>query len=258
MIIPGVFGHVFVQLGEIKSALFVTHGDSLLVCTSQLLRVPWVDNDAAVKTLGSTCKLRQYQNAMALLLCRDVLVGDQVHSVAGRRYDASIGDGVERNELIKVDGLVEEVDGHEFNRAKLAVDPADKLVHYRPQILILLDILPARHSDLYQNDLANPLWVVTEEDLQRVQLLRHALDIVQAIDTNHKLDALELLLQHRNALLDLLLLQTLLELLRINTDRESTACNNLALELDSVGCRSKSPISISRMYILSLLSIHSQ
>jgi hypothetical protein len=45
---------------------------------------------------------------------------------------------------------------------------------------------------LDEHDLANPFRVLGEEDLQGVQFLRDALDVVQAIDADDELYALEL------------------------------------------------------------------
>lgn len=102
---------------EIESALFITHCDGFLVGTGQLLRVPWVDNDTAVQALGSASKLREDQDTVALLLSSNVLVGDEVHAITSRRNDASIRDGIEGDELIEVDRLVEEVNRLELDRA---------------------------------------------------------------------------------------------------------------------------------------------
>ena len=69
-----------------------------------------------------------------------------------------------------------------------------------------------------------------------MKLLGDTLDVIKTIDTNNQLDALELLLECLDTLCDLGLLEPLLELLGINTDRECTDGDDLALELDCVGC----------------------
>lgn len=244
--IPGVFGNVFVELGKVQRTLFVTHGDSLLVGTGQLFRVPRVDDNTTIQTLGSTSELREDENTVSLLLGCNVLVCDEVHPVTGRRDNAGIRHGVECDKLVKVDGLVEEMNWLELNSAEFPVDATDQLVYHSPQVLILFDILSTWHSHLHQNDLTYPLWVITEEDLQRMELLGHALDVVQAVDTDHELDTLELLLKHSNTLLHLFLLESLLELLGVNANWERAAGNNLALEFNSIRRRCKSPIFISQ------------
>lgn len=117
---------------------------------------------------------------------------------------------------------------------EFAIDPAHEFVHHGPQILIFLHVLPARHRDLDQDNLTNPLWVVAEEHLEGMQLLRDTLDIVQTVNADHELYALEFLLQHGDAFLDLFFLEALLELLRVDADRECAAGNILPLKLDSV------------------------
>lgn len=51
--------------------------------------------------------------------------------------------------------------------------------------------------------------MLCEEELESVELLRHALDIVESVDTNNNLDAVEALLEHSDALLDGLFLKVL-------------------------------------------------
>lgn len=82
--------------------------------------------------------------------------------------------------------------------------------------------------------------MVREEDLKGVQLLRHTLDIIEAVYTYHELYALEFLLQHCDSLLDFFLFEALLELLRVDANGEGPAGNNFALELNSIGRRGQS------------------
>ena len=118
---------------------------------------------------------------------------------------------------------------------ELAVNSANEFVDHGSQVLVLFDILSTRHSDLNQDDLANPLGVLGEENLKSVQLLRNALDVIQTIHTDDELHALELALKGSNALLNLGLFQTILKLFWVNADGESTDSDNLALELNAVG-----------------------
>lgn len=87
-----------------------------------------------------------------------------------------------------------------------------------------------------QHDLANPFRMFCQEDFKRVQLLRNTLDVVKTVNTDDQLDTLELLLKCLDAFHDLGLLETFLELLRIDTDRECTNSDDLALKFDCVGC----------------------
>lgn len=77
---------------------------------------------------------------------------------------------------------------------ELSIDPTHQFVHHSPQILVLLNILSTGNGNLYKYDLPNPFWVVTEEYLESVQLLGHALDVIKTVDADHQLHALELLL----------------------------------------------------------------
>lgn len=57
--------------------------------------------------------------------------------------------------------------------------------------------------------LADPLRVLGQEQLERMQLLRHALDVVQPVDAHDDLDAAEPVLELLDPLLNALLLQVL-------------------------------------------------
>jgi len=68
-----------------------------------------------------------------------------------------------------------------------------------------------------------------------VELLRNTLDVIETVNTDNQLDTLELLLECLDTLGNLRLLEAFFELLWINTDRECTDSDDLALELDCVG-----------------------
>lgn len=138
-----------------------------------------------------------------------------------------------------------EVDGHELDGAELAVDASNELVHDSTQVLVLFDILARGNGDLHKDDLADPFRVLSQEDLKSVQFLRHTLDVVQAIDTDDEFDALEFLFEGGDALLNLGLLQTLVELLWVNTNWECADSNDLALEFDTVRCCRKATVRVS-------------
>ena len=117
---------------------------------------------------------------------------------------------------------------------KLAIDTADELVDDSAQILILLNVLTTRHGDLHKHHLANLVRVFVQKDLEGVQLLRHALDVVEPVHADDQLHALKLALELGNALLHLGLLQALVELLRVDADGKRADADHLALELDPV------------------------
>jgi hypothetical protein len=184
---------------------------------------------------------------------------DEVHPVARRRDEADVRDGVERAQLVERQALVHKVDGHEVDGAEPAVDAADELVDGAPQVLVLLDVLPRGHRELDEHDLADPLGVLREEELERVQLLRDALDVVEPVDADDDLDALEAALERREAVLDDLLLQVLRgesasglgprartrggqaahgdEALGVDADGEGADVRESPFELDAVGHR---------------------
>lgn len=127
-----------------------------------------------------------------------------------------------------------EVDRHPVDGSESAVDATDKLIDGRAEVLVLLDVLPRRNGDLDKDDLSDPLGVLLEEDLHGVELLRDTLDVVETVDTDDELDALEATAEGRDALLNFLLLEGLVELARLDTDRERADRGVAADELDAV------------------------
>ena len=60
------------------------------------------------------------------------------------------------------------MDRHEFDRPKLAIDPANKLINDGAKILVFFDVLSAGYGDLHENYFANPFRVLREEDFESV------------------------------------------------------------------------------------------
>lgn len=92
--------------------------------------------------------------------------------------------------------------GHELDCPETSIDTTDKLVDSCAQILVLLYVLSGGNSKLSKDDLPNPLWVLGEEELECVELLGNALDIVEAINTDNDLDSVETVLEGCNTLLN--------------------------------------------------------
>ena len=132
---------------------------------------------------------------------------------------------------------MEEVNGHELNRAKSSIDSANQLVDHSTQVLVLFHILPRGNSDLNQNNLADPLGVLRQEHFKGVKFLGDALDIIQTIDTNHKFDTLELPAESSNTLLHLGPLESLDELVGVDSDGEGAHGHEATIPVNAVRSR---------------------
>lgn len=102
-----------------------------------------------------------------------------------------------------------EVNRHELDRPEPTVDPPNELVDRRAKVLVLFDILARGNGDLDENDLADPLGMIVEEDLESVKLLRDSLDVVKAVDADDDLDSFEATAKSGDALNDAVLLEAL-------------------------------------------------
>ena len=113
------------------------------------------------------------------------------------------------------------MDGHEFDSAKTTVDATDEFIDGGPEVLVLLDVLPRRHRELYEDDLADPFRMLGEEEFESMKFLWDTFDIVQAIDADNDLDAAKALLQLRYALFDGLFLEILRACVSLSYFRQS-------------------------------------
>jgi len=77
----------------------------------------------------------------------------QVHTIASTRDKADIARRIQGSELIKRQTLVHVMDRCVLHGAEAAIDPSNEFVDYRPEVLVLFDILPGRHCQLHQYDL---------------------------------------------------------------------------------------------------------
>ena len=102
-----------------------------------------------------------------------------------------------------------EVYRHELDSSETSIYTTDELIDSCAQVLILLDVLSGRDSKLRKDNFPDPLWVLSEEELECVELLGNALDIIKAVDADDDLDAVEALLEGSDTLLNGLFLQVL-------------------------------------------------
>lgn len=89
----------------------------------------------------------------------------------------------------------------------LSVDLPGYSTQFCLEILIFLYVLAAWDGDLNENNLVLQLWVVIEENVESLELLREAFDVVQSVDADNYLDTFVVFFQASNTLLDIRLLQ---------------------------------------------------
>ena len=161
----------------------------------EVFRIPWINNESAIERLCRAGEFRENHYAMSLALRGDVFVRDKIHAIPSTRYETGIRDGVEGGEFFETDGLVEEVNGHEFNGAKAAIDATDKFVDDSSQVLVFFDILARGDRDLDEYYFTDPFGVFGEEDFKGVQFLRDAFDIVESVDSDDEFDTFKFALE---------------------------------------------------------------
>lgn len=102
----------------------------------------------------------------------------------------------------------------------LSINLPGDCAQLRLQLLVLLDVLAARHGHLHEDNLFPQLRVVVQEHVEPLQLLREPLDVVQSVDPDDHLLALVPLLEVFDAAPHLGLLESVAEFLRIDADNK--------------------------------------
>lgn len=110
-----------------------------------------------------------------------------------------------------------------ISRTEFAINLANSTADLRFQLLVLLDILSTRHSNLDENHLSNPIRIVAEKLLESVELLDKALDVIEPVNAEDDLDVLISLPQFVYPRLDFWLAECFVELLWIDSNHESVS-----------------------------------
>ena len=166
-------------------------------------------------------ELRQDEHAVPLRLARDEFEGDQVRPIAQRGDEHDVRAEVQRAQLLERHRLVEIMDRHVLERAERPVDARDELMHVGAKLLESSDLGARRNGDLKQDDLAAPLRVLLQEELERLEFVRDALDVIEPVDSEEHLLAVEPPLQIDDLILHRRLLKARLEAVWIDADGES-------------------------------------
>jgi len=81
--VPSILIDVLGQFLVVDSSLLVAHGHGVMDSIRKLFSVPWVHNQAAVQALGRARELGKDHATVTFLLASNILIGDQIHTVAG-------------------------------------------------------------------------------------------------------------------------------------------------------------------------------
>ena len=130
-------------------------------------------------------------------LAEDELVRDEVHPVPERRDHHHVGSPVERDERGLRDVAMHVLDRRHPGLPEAAVDAGDEeldLVALRP---VLGALEPRRHDHLHHRRRLRAVGILLEEALERLELLRDALRVVEPLDAEDEMAALVLLFELR-------------------------------------------------------------
>lgn len=116
-----------------------------------------------------------------------------------------------------------------FNRmgrlTVLAVDLSSHGTKVSFEVLVLLDIFPARYGDLNKDNFILQLRVIVEEGIETTELLRQTFDMVQPINAYYHLYAFVAFSETSNSILNLGHLEGVGELLWVDANNELVDAN---------------------------------
>ena len=112
---------------------------------------------------------------------------------------------------------------------------SDKLIDVSSQYFVFFNGFPGRNGDLQQFDFANHFWMLLEEVLERMQLVRHAFDVVETVTADDKLDVSKLLTKVVHSVLGCIGLESVDKFVRIYTYGKSSRSDLATFEVDSIG-----------------------
>ena len=205
--------------------------------------VPGIDQERAREHLRRARELGEDEGPApatgkpGLRLAEDELLRDEVHPVAERRDHHHVGAPVERDERRLGDVAVDVLDRSRTGSREAPVDARDQeldLVTLRA----VLGAVEARGDDhLDQRRRPRALGILLEEALERVELLRDPLRVVETLDAENEPTALVLLLEIGKEPLGLGLGDHLAEAVDVDADRIDADADATPVELEPVGLR---------------------
>ena len=203
--------------------------------------VPRVDEECAREDLRRAGELGEEERPAPatgqpwLRLAEDELLRDEVHPVAERRDHHHVRAPVERDERGLRDVAVDVLDRRRPGSREAPVDARDEeldLVALRA----VLGAVEARGDDhLDQRRRPRAIGVLLEEALERVELLRDPLRVVEALDAEDEPTALVLLLEIGEESLGLGLGDHLAKAVDVDADRVDADADATPVELEPVG-----------------------
>ena len=205
--------------------------------------VPRVHEQRARKHLRGAGELREEQRSAPALrqarlgLAEHELVGDEVHPVAQRRDHHHVRPAVERDERGLRDVAMDVLDGRRAGLPEAAVDARDEeldLVALRP---VLRALEPRRHEHLDHGRRPRAGRILLEEALERVQLVRDPLRVVEPLDAEDEPLPLVLAVELGQQPRGLGVLEGRPEALRVDPDRVDADPDRAPVDLERVRVR---------------------
>src|ERR1700732_2945629 len=149
-----------------------------------LIDVIGIDQQCVPQSGGRSCELAEDENAPFIPSRGQKFLGYEIHSIVQRRHQAEIGCAVIGLNLLMAVLALEKHNGVPLSSLETPIDAFRLGFHFGEQVVIALDMCPARSSDLHECEFPLIAGEFLEESLDRKEPLKNSLGIVDAIDTN--------------------------------------------------------------------------
>ncbi len=173
------------------AALLGRHRERAVERRRGLLDVVGVDEERLRQLGRGARELGKHEHAVAVRPRRHELLRDEVHPVAQRRDEDRVRGAVEGDELRLREGSVEVVDRGPARRGELALQPADHRLDLVTELAVGADVLARGDGHLHEPHLPAQLRVVHEERLERREPAGDPLRVVEPVDPEQELGAVE-------------------------------------------------------------------
>ena len=205
--------------------------------------VPRVHEERARKNLRGAGELGEEQRSAPasrqarLGLAEHELVGDEVHPVAERRDHHHVRSAVERDERRLRDVAMDVLHGRRAGLPEATVDARDEELDLVAQRPVLRALEPRRHQHLDHGRRPGSCRILLEEALERVQLVRDPLRVVEPLDAEDEPLPLVLAVELGQQPRGLRVLEGRPEALRVDPDRVDADPDGAPVELERIRVR---------------------
>src|ERR1700730_3709652 len=150
-------------------------------------KIVGIDQNGTIAQLRSrTGEFADDKDATLVHLGRAEFLGHKVHSILEWSDQADVSSAIVSEKLIASKVAMEIMHWYPSRLGEFSIDLADKQLQFAAQMFVIGDILTAGDNHLHQCDVAAQLRIATQQEPVRLEPLRNALGVVQAVYSQYQ------------------------------------------------------------------------